>query len=95
MIRLNLVLLLIAVACALGTVTAQHRARVLFVDLEKAQTAARELEEDWGRLQLEQSTWAMHPRIESVATSRLHMRVPPPSRVQMLAAPTAAPEPAP
>lgn len=84
MTRLNLLLLALAVACALGAVTAQHRSRVLFVELEREQAVARQLEDDWGRLQLEQSTWAMHQRIETVASQRLRMRVPPASRVQII-----------
>lgn len=86
MIRLNLVLLAIVIVCALGTVAAQHRARTLFVELQKEHGAARQLEEEWGQLQLEQSTWAMHSRIESVAASRLHMRVPPTQRIEMIPA---------
>ena len=81
------VLLFVAVACSLGAITAQHRARVLFVDLEKEVTAARRLEDDWGRLQLEQSTWAMHQRIELVASKRLQMRVPPAARVRIIETP--------
>lgn len=84
MTRLNLLLLAVAVVCALGVVNAQHRSRVLFVELEREQAVARQLEDDWGRLQLEQSTWAMHQRIETVASQRLRMRVPPASRVQMI-----------
>jgi cell division protein FtsL len=86
MIRLDLVLLAVVVLCALGTVAAQHRARNLFVELQKEQVNARMLDEEWGQLQLEQSTWAMHSRIESVATSRLRMRVPPTERIQMIPA---------
>ncbi len=86
MIRLDLVLLAVVVLCALGTVAAQHRARSLFVELQKEQASARMLDEEWGQLQLEQSTWAMHSRIESVATSRLRMRVPPTERIQMIPA---------
>jgi len=86
MIRLDLVLLAVVVLCALGTVAAHHRARSLFVELEKEQANARMLDEEWGQLQLEQSTWAMHSRIESVATSRLRMRVPPTERIQMIPA---------
>ena len=84
MTRLNLLLLAVAVASALGVVNAQHRSRGLFVELEREQALASQLEDDWGRLQLEQSTWAMHQRIELVAAQRLRMRVPPVSRVQMI-----------
>jgi len=85
MARLNLILLAILVACALSVVTSQHKARALYVELRKEQEAARQLEVEWGQLQLEQSTWAMHARIEKIANDRLQMRVPPPARVQMVA----------
>ena len=85
MVRLNLILLGILVVCALSVVTSQHKARKLYVELQKEQELARQLEVEWGQLQLEQSTWAMHARIEKIASGRLMMRVPPPSRVQVVA----------
>ncbi len=41
----------------------------------------RELEVEWGQLQLEQSTWAAHARIEKIARERLGMKVPAPGQV--------------
>ncbi len=76
MLRLNLILLLLVVASAIGTVSSNHRARKMFVDLEHEQARMRELEVEWGQLQLEQSTWANHARVEQIARSRLHMKAP-------------------
>ncbi|MCE1238783.1 MAG: cell division protein FtsL [Azonexaceae bacterium] len=76
MFRLNLVLLLIVVMCALGTVTAQHRARKLFQALEGEQERVRQLDVEYGQLQIEMSTWATHPRIEKIARERLRMALP-------------------
>lgn len=76
MLRLNLVLMLIAVACALGTVSSNHRARKLFAEIEREQVRMRDLDVEWGQLQLEQSTWAGHARVESVAREKLHMKSP-------------------
>ena len=76
MVRFNLVLLLIAVACALSTVNANHRARKLFIEFEGEQKRMRELDVEWGQLQLEQSTWASHARIEKIAREKLGMRAP-------------------
>lgn len=81
MLRLNLMLLLAVVACALATVAANHRARKLFVEYEREQARMRELEVEWGQLQLEQSTWAAHARVERIARDRLAMRTPPASQV--------------
>ena len=76
MVRLNMILLLIVVACALGVVTSQHQARKLFQALEREQERVRQLDIEYGQLQLEMSTWATHPRIEKIARDRLHMVVP-------------------
>ena len=83
--RLNLVLLAVLVACALSVVTSQHTARKLYVELQKEQDLAKQLGVEWGQLQLEQSTWAMHARVEKIASGQLKMRVPPASRVQVVA----------
>jgi cell division protein FtsL len=83
-IRINILLTLILVACALGVVTSQHKARKLFVELEKEQQLARQLAEEWGQLQLEQSTWATHARIEKIATEQLQMRLPDPKLIQAI-----------
>ncbi|MBL8429775.1 MAG: cell division protein FtsL [Dechloromonas sp.] len=76
MLRFNVILLLIVVFCALGVVTSQHRARKLFQALEAEQERARQLDVEYGQLQLEMSTWANHPRIEKIARDRLRMVTP-------------------
>ena len=74
-----MVLLALAIACALAVITSQHRARRLFSELEGAQASVQKLNEEFTQLQLEQGTWATNKRVESVATRRLGMRVPDPS----------------
>lgn len=86
MVRLSLVLLAILITCALALVTSQHQARKLYVELQKEQEFAKQLEVEWGQLQLEQGTLAMHGRVEKIATERLNMRVPPASRIQLIPA---------
>lgn len=81
---LNLVLLAIVTACALGLVNSQHRARKLFTELEREQERARALDVEYGQLQLEQSTWAMHARVEKIAVGALHMRSPDAKRTQIV-----------
>ena len=76
MLRFNMILLFAVVVCALGVVTSQHRARKLFQELEGEQERVRQLDIEYGQLQLELSTWATHPRIESIARDRLRMVVP-------------------
>jgi cell division protein FtsL len=84
MTRLTLCLLGLLAACALGLVTSQHHARKLFAELEREQARAKSLEVEYGQLQLEQSTWAMHARVERLARERLRMRPPEPARMQVL-----------
>ena len=84
MARLNLLLLALLTACALGLVTSQHKARKLFVELEEAQERARGLEVEYGQLQLEASTWAMHTRVERIASRALRMRLPDAKRFQIV-----------
>ena len=79
------------VVCALAVVTSQHKARKLFVELQKEQDSAQQIEVEWGQLQLEQSTWAMHARIEKIAGGQLQMRVPRRRRASQVVAPEPAP----
>jgi cell division protein FtsL len=88
--KLNLLLLLVLVVCALGLVTSQHKARKLFSELEREQERARALEVEHGRLQLESSTWGQHARVERIAAAALGMRAPDPRRIRPVPAPAAA-----
>jgi cell division protein FtsL len=58
---------LLLLASSLSLVTAQHRARSLFVDLERAQQQARQLEADGDRLRIELGRAAQPAAIESAA----------------------------
>ena len=90
---LTLLLLATASACALGLVNSQHKARKLVTELEHEQERARSLDVEYGQLQLEQSTWAMHARVEKIATGSLRLRAPEAKRTQIveLGAPAGAP----
>ena len=92
MARLNAVLLVLLIACALAVITSQHRARKLFIDLEQAQGAAKKLDEEWTQLQLEQGTWATHKRVEAIASKSLGMRLPDPASTRVIAGPAGIPE---
>ena len=76
MARLNLLLLVVLAVCAIGLVTSQHLSRRLFGELEQEQERSRQLGVEYGQLQLEASTWAVHARVERIAGRQLHMRVP-------------------
>ena len=85
MAKLNLLLLAVLAACALGLVTSQHRARKLFSELEREHARARELDVEYGQLQLEASTWGLHSRVESIASRDLGLHAPEPRRVRVVA----------
>lgn len=75
--RLLLVVLVVAVvASALAVVHARHQHRQLFVELSRLENVRDELDIDFGRLQLEQATWAEANRIDQVARERLGMKFP-------------------
>ena len=74
--RVAVILLVLVMLCAMGVITSQHRARKYFNDLEVGQAAAKKLDEEFGQLQIEQSTWATHKRLEAVASKELGMRLP-------------------
>jgi cell division protein FtsL len=84
MIRTNLILLSILIICALSVVTSQHKARKSFIDLQHEEEIAKQLDIEWGQLQLEQSTWAMPARIEKIATGHMHMQVPSSAQVKVI-----------
>ncbi|MBK1692710.1 cell division protein FtsL [Ectothiorhodospira mobilis] len=66
----------LVMSSALGVVYTRHQSRVLFMGLQQALERRDALNVEWGRLQLEQSTWATHGRIEREARERLDMRMP-------------------
>ena len=84
MTRLNLLLVVVLTACALGLVTSQHQARRLFGELEQEQERSRQLGVEYGQLQLEASTWAVRARVERIASRQLHMHVPDAKRLQIV-----------
>ena len=72
----------IATVCsAVGVVYARHEARKLFIELQGVAAERDELNIDWGRLQIEHSTWASPGRVEQLARDRLKMRAPDPGAV--------------
>jgi cell division protein FtsL len=82
--RLNLVLTIALVLCALSLVNAQYQARRLFIELERAQAQSRQLDIEWAQLQLDQSTLGKHARIEANARRDLNMVPLTPARTQYL-----------
>ena len=61
---------------ALQVIVSRHDARYLFVELQSQLKVQDELNEQWGRLQLEYGTWAVNDRIEEYARTKLNMKEP-------------------
>jgi cell division protein FtsL len=75
--RLTIAVLWLAVlGSSLGVVFGKHEARDRFNELQRLTKERDELEIEWGQLQLEQSTWATHGRVERVARDELRMVIP-------------------
>ena len=85
MTRLNFILFFALIAVSLGVITAQHKARKLYIELEQQQNLTQKYDTEFGQLQLEQSTWAMHSRVEELAAKKLKMQVPDAKRIQVIA----------
>ena len=65
------ILLVAVVASAVTVVRTHHVRRNLAVELDETEARRDRLQVEWGRLQIEQSTWAASDRIERIATQRL------------------------
>jgi len=78
------ILLGTVVASAIGVVSAIQKSRVLFVELTRLGSERDDLNFEFGRLQLEQATWAENNRIEQIARGRLGMVSPNPAETVVL-----------
>jgi cell division protein FtsL len=66
----------VCVLSAIALVYTKHESRRLFIELEQLTQERDELNIEWGQLQIEQSTWAQHARIEQVAVDDLSLMRP-------------------
>ena len=78
------VLWVVALGSAAGAIYSKHRARELFVTLERLNNQRDNLEVEWGQLQLEQSAWSTHAFVERVASTKLKMATPPPKDIELV-----------
>ena len=63
----------VCVLSALALVYTKHESRTLFIDLQALTHERDELNIEYGQLQIEQSMWATHSRIEKVASDELEL----------------------
>jgi cell division protein FtsL len=78
--RVNTLLLLVLIGCALSVVTSQHKARKFFIELQAEQETERKLDAEWRELQIESQTQGAGRRIEQKAARELGMSVPDPKK---------------
>ncbi|MFM7627518.1 MAG: cell division protein FtsL [Gammaproteobacteria bacterium] len=71
-------------ASAAGAVWFKHRSRELFVELESLNRTRDQLDIEYGKLQLEQSSWSTHAFVENAAATNLKMGQPPPAQVEVV-----------
>jgi len=73
---LTAMLILAVMGSAIGVIYSKHQTRKIFVSLQKLHKQIDELDIEWGQLQLEQSAWSSHGRIEKIARKKLQMTLP-------------------
>jgi cell division protein FtsL len=81
---LTIVFAIVCVMSAMALVYTKHESRKLFIELEQLTTERDELNIEWGQLQIEQSTWATHARIEKVAADELALVRPKPTEIYVI-----------
>ena len=72
------------IATAIACVYARHESRKQFTALQVLIAERDTLEVEWGRLQIEQSTWSTHSRVERLARRKMKMRNPKPAEIMVV-----------
>lgn len=76
-IDVGLLLMVVAVmASGVAVIYSKHMARSEFIAMQQLENKRDLLNEEWGRLLLEQSTWTTPARVEQQARERLQMITP-------------------
>jgi len=72
------------IVSAITSVYSRHESRRQFVQLQKLTAERDELEVEWGRLQIEQSAWSTHARVEELARKKMSMRMPSADEIEVV-----------
>ncbi len=75
LVVVTLIFILVLIS-ALLLIYSKHQSRKLFVEVQQLRYQIDALNTEWGQLQLEQSAWSDHGRIEKIARTRLSMVTP-------------------
>ena len=81
---INATALALILISTFAVIHSTHACRSLSAQLQVLESAQWYLQEDYGRLLLEQSTWASHYRVEKVARSALGMQAPDLTRLSVV-----------
>lgn len=76
LVWLNAGLLLLILCSTFAVIHSTHVCRAMYASLQELESSQWYLQEDYGRLLLEHSTWASHYRVEKVAAEELGMQPP-------------------
>lgn len=79
-----LILLAATLSSAIAVVWTRHESRVLFVELTRLQNVRDDLNIEYGKLELEQATWAEPRRVDDEARQQLGMVNPKPQDIQLV-----------
>ncbi|KER66256.1 MULTISPECIES: cell division protein FtsL [Burkholderia] len=90
MSRFNIFLLIIVMGCALSVVNSTNQQRQIFIQLQRAQSQERQLQQDYAQLQYQQSALSKTSRIEQLANDSLKMQPITTGRTQYLTLPPGA-----
>ena len=77
-------LALVVMASAIGSIYAKHESRKLFTELQGLNGERDKMEVEWGQLQIEQSTWSTYARVEQLAREDMKMRPPTADEIMLL-----------
>lgn len=72
---------------AIAVVFTKHESRSYFIELQQLTRERDQLNIEWGQLQIEQSTYATHGRVEALATEELDLARPALSDVYIIEQP--------
>lgn len=73
MLRLNVLMVAVLLVSCVWLIRSSHESRTLVYELEKSQSAARELQIDFERLELDKRAQATPLRVEKLAREKLRM----------------------
>lgn len=79
-----LILITAVLSTAIAVVWTRHESRVLFVELTRLQNVRDDLNIEYGKLELEQATWAEPRRVDDESRQKLGMVNPKPQDIQLV-----------